>query len=136
MINQKKGLIFSTLIVLLLVSSCAKDAGEGGSSSIKGKVWGKYYNKTFTSLIGEAYAPKKDVYIIYGDDASYGDKQETCYDGSFEFKYLRKGKYKVYAYSLDTTLTNPATQFAVIAEVEITKNGETVVTDDIVIADN
>jgi hypothetical protein len=136
MINQKKGLIFSTLVVLLLVSSCAKDAGEGGTSSIKGKVWGKYYNKTFTSLIGETYAPDKDVYIIYGDDATYGDKQKTCYDGSFEFKYLRKGKYKVYAYSLDTTLTNPSTQFAVIAEVEITKNGETVVTNDIVIADN
>jgi hypothetical protein len=75
MINQKKGLIFSTLVVLLLVSSCAKDAGEGGTSSIKGKVWGKYYNKTFTSLIGETYAPDKDVYIIYGDDATYGDKQ-------------------------------------------------------------
>lgn len=136
MINQKKGLIFSTLIVLLLVSSCAKDAGEGGSSTIKGKVYAKYYNKTFTSLIGETYAPKKDVYIVYGDDASYGDKQETCYDGSFEFKYLRKGKYKVYAYSLDTTLTNPATQFGVIEEVEITKNGETVITNDIVISDN
>ncbi len=136
MINQKKGLIFSTFVVLLLVASCAKDAGEGGSSSIKGKVYAKYYNKTFTSLIGETYAPDKDVYIIFGDDVTYGDKQKTCYDGSFEFKYLRKGKYKVYAYSLDTTLTNPSTQFAVIAEVEITKNGETVVTNDIVIADN
>lgn len=136
MINQKKGLIFSTFVVLLLVASCAKDAGEGGSSSIKGKVYAKYYNKTFTSLIGETYAPDKDVYIIFGDDVTYGDKQKTCYDGSFEFKYLRKGKYKVYAYSLDTTLTNPSTQFAVIAEVEIAKNGETVVTNDIVVADN
>ena len=136
MINQKKGLILSTFVVLLLVASCAKDAGEGGTSSIKGKVYAKYYNKTFTSLIGETYAPDKDVYIIFGDDVTYGDKQKTCYDGSFEFKYLRKGKYKVYAYSLDTTLTNPSTQFAVIAEVEITKNGETVVTNDIVIADN
>ena len=136
MINQKKGLILSTFVVLLLVASCAKDAGEGGTSSIKGKVYAKYYNKTFTSLIGETYAPDKDVYIIFGDDVTYGDKQKTCYDGSFEFKYLRKGKYKVYAYSLDTTLTNPSTQFAVIAEVEITKNGETEVTNDIVIADN
>lgn len=136
MINQKKALIFGAFLVLLLVASCSKDAGEGGTSSIRGKVYAKYYNKTFTSLIGEAYAPDQDVYIIYGDDVTYGDKQKTCYDGSFEFKYLRKGTYKVYAYSLDTTLTNPATQFAVIAEVKITKSGETIVTDNLLISEN
>jgi len=136
MITQKRWLIFSVSILLILITSCTKEAGEGGTSSIKGKVYATYYNKTFTSVIGQMYAPDKDVYIIYGDDATYSDKQKTCYDGSFEFKYLRKGKYKVYAYSLDTTLTNPATQFAVIAEVTISSNGETIVTDDLIISEN
>jgi hypothetical protein len=136
MMIQKKLLNISVFVLILLLASCTKEAGEGGTSAIKGKVYTKYYNNTFTSLIGESYAPDKDVYIIYGDDVTYGDKQKTCYDGSFEFKYLRKGNYKVYAYSLDTTLTNPATQFAVIAEVTISNNGETVTSNDLIIIDN
>ena len=136
MMLRKKWLTMGLLSLLLIINSCAKDAGEGGTSSIKGKVYGKFYNETFTSLTGESYAPDVDVYIVYGDESTYGDKQKTCYDGSFEFKYLRKGNYKVYAYSKDTTLTNPTTKYAVIAEVTISKSGETVITEDIIIADN
>lgn len=133
---RKRWITLSIFSLILMISSCAKDAGEGGTSSIKGKVYCKYYNETFTSLNGESYAPDVDVYIVYGDETTYGDKQKTCYDGSFEFKYLRKGNYKVYAYSKDTTMTNPTTQFAVVAEVTISKSGETVTTEDLIIADN
>jgi len=135
MIIQKKWISLSLLFLLLICASCSKDAGEGGTSSIKGKVYAKYYNKTFTSLLGESYAPDKDVYIIYGDNETYGDKQKTSYGGTFEFKYLRKGKYKVYTYSLDTTFTNPVGFYAVIVDVYISENGETITTNDIIVAD-
>lgn len=136
MIQKKRIPIFIALMLCTMLFSCSKEPGEGGTSTIQGKVLAKYYNETFTAQLGEAYAPDKDVYIIYGDDASYSDKQKTNYDGSFEFKYLRKGKYRIYAYSKDTTLTNPVGKFAVYADVEITKKGETVVVPDIKIADN
>ena len=132
---QKKWITLSTIILLLFNISCSKDAGEGGTSSIQGKVYARYYNKTFTSFLGECYAPNKYVYICYGDNVAYDDKQRTNGGGTFEFKYLRKGKYKVYTFSLDTTLTNPSGQFAVIADVTISDNNATVTTKDLVIAD-
>ncbi|MEI6696667.1 MAG: hypothetical protein WCO13_11420 [Bacteroidota bacterium] len=132
---QKKWISLSAIILIVFSVSCSKDAGEGGTSSIQGKVYARYYNKTFTSFLGESYAPDKYVYICYGDNVGYGDKQRTNGGGSFEFKYLRKGKYKVYTFSLDTTLSNPAGQFAVIENVTISDNDETVTTNDFLIAD-
>lgn len=136
MILKKQVHILAAFLLCTSLLSCNKEPGEGGTSSIQGKVLATYYNETFTAQLGESYAPDKDVYIVYGDDATYSDKQKTNYDGSFEFKYLRKGKYRIYAYSKDTTLTNPTGKFAVYADVEITKKGETVVVSDIKIADN
>ena len=106
----------------VLSISCSKDPGVGGNASIHGKVYAKYYNKYFTLYLGEGYAADQEVYIIYGDEISYGDRTRTSYDGSYEFKYLRKGKYKVYTYSKDSTLTLPSETYAVIEEGEITSN--------------
>jgi hypothetical protein len=135
MIIKTKWLILNTIMVLICCSSCSKEAGEGGTSTITGKVYAKYYNKTLTSYIGESYAPNKYVYIIYGDNQGYGDKQRTNYGGVFEFKYLRKGRYTIYTFSLDTTFTNPAGQFGVVEQVNITDDDQTVTTKDLVIVD-
>ncbi|MCX6232689.1 MAG: hypothetical protein NTZ33_14220 [Bacteroidetes bacterium] len=131
----KNPITIIAILLLLFIASCSKEAGEGGTSAIQGKVYARYYNKTFTSFLGESYAPNKYVYICYGDNIAYGDKQRTDGGGSFEFKYLRKGKYKVYTFSLDTTLTNPAGQFEVLENVTITDNDQTVTTKDLLIAD-
>jgi hypothetical protein len=121
--KMKKLLLFVLpLLIAVMISSCAKDPGVGGNASIHGKVYAKYYNKYFTVLYGEGYAADKEVYIIYGDDLDYGDKVNTNYDGTYEFKYLRKGKYKVVTYSKDSTLTIPSGTYAVIEEGEITSN--------------
>ncbi|MFZ4399472.1 MAG: hypothetical protein ACOYO1_05510 [Bacteroidales bacterium] len=135
MIILKKWILISAVFLLLFNTSCSKDAGEGGTSTIQGKVYARYYNKTFSSFLGESYAPNKYVYICYGDNSAYGDKQRTNYAGVFEFKYLRKGKYKIYTFSLDTTLANPAGQFAVIEDITISENDETYTTKDLIIAD-
>ncbi|MFM7023093.1 MAG: hypothetical protein ACKOXB_08950 [Flavobacteriales bacterium] len=128
-------ILFSALIFFCL--SCSKSEGEGGTSSIRGKVYAKIYNKNITAVNAEGYAPEEDVYIIYGDQVTYSDNQNTNYDGYYEFKYLRPGNYKVYAYSRDSTgaykynVNTNAPAVAVIAEVKISTNYETVVVPDI-----
>jgi hypothetical protein len=125
-------ILFAVVFLAVFYTSCKKDPGSGGTSSIYGKVFAKDYNSTFTVLLESYYAQDYDVYLIYGDDKTYGDKVKTSYDGTFEFKYLRKGTYHVYAYSKDSTLLTNA-MIPVIEDVEITKNNEDVETPEIVI---
>lgn len=124
---MKKRILIPSLIIVsaLFFCACEKEAGEGGTSSVFGKVYVKDYNSTYTVLQEEYYAPKEDVYIVYGDDRTYSEHVETNYDGTFEFKFLRKGTYHIYVYSEDSTLQSSA-KYAVIRDVEITKNGEDV----------
>jgi hypothetical protein len=127
-------IIFPALVISLIITivSCKKDAGEGGNSSLYGKVYVKDYNSTFTVLEEEYYAPDEDVYIIYDNDRSYGDHTKTSYDGTYEFKYLRPGTYHIYAYSKDSSLqTNAA--MPVTKDVKITKARQEVEVPEIVI---
>ena len=131
--NHKRLLFFLFLSVLtMILFSCKKDPGEGGTSSIFGKVYARDYNSTFTVLQGEYYAPDKYVYIIYGDGKDYGNKIKTSYDGTYEFKYLRPGSYHVYCFSKDSTLQTNA-EIAVMKDVTISKNYQEAGVEDIVI---
>ena len=94
---------FVLLFVVNLIS-CKKEAGEGGTSTIKGKIWVEDWNNAFTIKNGEYAGYDQDVYILYGDAVSYSEKTKANYNGEFEFKYLRKGKYKIYVYSKNNTL--------------------------------
>lgn len=119
--------------------SCKKTEGEGGSATITGKIYVKDYNGSFTSINAQYYATKEDVFIIYGDQVTYGDKVSTNYDGTYEFKYLQKGKYKIYAYSKDSTgayngtVNANAAPKAIIETVEISKKKEAVQVPEITI---
>ena len=44
-------------------------------------------------------AAKTDVFIIYGDEAYFGNDVETNAEGLYQFEYLRPGDYTVFAYS-------------------------------------
>ena len=121
------------IISILLLSGCEKEAGEGGTSSITGKVWVLDYNSEYTEINATYYGQKEDVFIIYGDEVVYGNAFETNYDGTYKFDHLRKGKYRIYAYSEDTTGLVPGGTFPVIREVEITENKQDLVIDDLVI---
>lgn len=102
-----------------------KDANSGGTARIKGRVYVKNYNSTFTRLNESYYAAGEDVYIVYGNSPVYNDKIKTSYDGSFEFNKLRKGSYKIFVWSKDSTRLNagkvPAEQ-----AVEINARGQQV----------
>jgi hypothetical protein len=124
---------FVLLLMIAQLSSCKKPAGEGGTSSIKGKVWVEDWNTAFTVKNGEYAGADEDVYIIYGDDISYGDKTKANYEGAFEFKYLRKGKYKIYVYSKDKTFASASGDTYVLKEINISKNKQTVELEQITI---
>lgn len=125
--------LFSVLLVSAMLISCKKPAGEGGKNTIKGSLWVEDWNSSFTIKNSEYAAYDEDVYIIYGDDVSYSDKTKSNYNGEFEFKYLRKGKYKIYVYSKDKTLTQPSGEVSIVQEVEITEKKGTKTLDRIII---
>lgn len=111
---------FAVFLSAILASSCKKGPGEGGNSSIYGKVWVRDFNSNFTILYGEYNGADEDVYIVYGDEKGSSDRVRSNYDGTYEFKYLRPGNYKVYVYSKDSTMSSPSGSVTVIKEVEIT----------------
>lgn len=123
---MKKIVPAAVLLLLLVFAACKKGPGEGGNSTITGKVWVKDYNGDFTIFNGEYAGADEDVYVIYGNDASYGDKVKAGPDGVFEFKYLRPGDYTVYVYSKDKTMTTASNKVAVKASVTIGKKKQTV----------
>ena len=128
---MKKYVPFYLFIFLsIFLFSCEKEAGDGGNSTIYGKIIAHNYNAEFTNLKGIYPAYDEDVFIIYGDDRSFSDKVQTNYDGVYEFRYLRPGDYTIYAYSKDSTLTMPAEMYPVIVKVSISKKKETVEVPD------
>ncbi len=114
----------------LLLSSCKKEEGVGGTSTITGKVYVNEYSSA-GNLLAEYYAQEERVYIIYGDGTAYDNDYRTSYDGSYKFQYLNKGTYKLFCYSNCDTCASGS--IAVIKEVEITSNNSTVEVEDIVI---
>src|ERR1051326_3373628 len=98
-------LLFASICIMTFAfTSCKKDPGPGGTSAVHGKVKTFKYDNTATYLYNSYYAKEEDVYIIYGTDHTYyDDHYKTSYDGSYEFQYLQKGTYQVFAYSTDTT---------------------------------
>lgn len=129
---MNKNLISIILFISIMFSlSCEKIEGEGGTSTISGKVYAYEYNKN-GELVDQYYAADQDVYIIYGENSdTYDDKFATSYDGSFEFKYLQQGYYKIFVYSQCDTCSG---EIEVIStEVNISENYKEYVLEDLVI---
>ena len=97
--------IYSLVIISAVsfaLNSCKKYEGEGGKSSITGKIMidQKLYVNGVLSQTVSFEGAKEDVYLVYGeDDLIYDDKVEANYDGTYTFKYLQPGTYTVFAYS-------------------------------------
>jgi hypothetical protein len=130
---MKRFFFFPLLFITLLQFSCEKEEGEGGTSTITGKVFVRQYNSNFTFLSEQYYAPDEDVYIIYGDDAVYSDKTTTNFDGTFRFKYLREGNYTIFAYSEDSANYPTRHQIPVMLDVKISKRNQTIEIEDIIL---
>lgn len=126
----------SILIVSILcfvVSSCSKYEGQGGAATIKGVIIEQKYNTLGNPILNGSYpAPDQDIFIIYGaENTFYDDDIKTSFDGTFEFRYLRKGKYKVFTY--EDCKPCPSGKKEVIQEAIITKKNQQFVMDTIYI---
>jgi hypothetical protein len=117
---------FLVIVLSILLYSCSNGPGPGGTATIRGKIETRQYSKFFTALEFVYLAKNETVYLVYGNDYSYNDKTSTDYRGQFEFKYLRKGSYKLYVYSADSAaVAGPpynaqAPEKAITRDVEIT----------------
>ena len=134
---MKYKIIVGFLSLVFLIGSCKKEEGQGGRATIKGKVYAEYWDKSFSTKQDSSYAPNVDVYIVYGNESTFGDDQKTSFDGTYEFKYLQKGNYKIYAYSRDSSgvatgqLNTYSPNVAIVKSVEITERKQIAELDDI-----
>lgn len=127
--------ISAATCMLFVSAGCKKEAGPGGRASVKGKVYAYDWDNTQLFKISEGYSSGERVYILYGDNTTIGDDVRTSMDGSFEFKYLNKGRYKLFVNSLDTAykIKGNDTYIPVIREFEITNTKGTLTLEDIII---
>jgi hypothetical protein len=126
-------ILLSSFLVLILIS-CNKEEGIGGTSSITGKIIERRYNANFSVLSEpQFYSPDEDVFIVFGDDAVYGDKVTTHFDGTYRFDYLREGSYTIFAYSEDSANYPTQRKIPVMKKVEITEKNQTIQVDPIII---
>ncbi|MBI3521339.1 MAG: hypothetical protein HY062_18505 [Bacteroidetes bacterium] len=124
---MRQRILYITLLVLgvTIIGSCKKTPGEGGNARIKGTFWVRNYDQLFTYVTGRYPAINTTVYLFFGDDVSPGTSVKTNENGEFEFQYLRKGKYRVVAYSKQRQSTNTTPDVtAVEYDVTITKRKE------------
>lgn len=120
-----KKLIISFLaffVAALLLLSCNKDEGEGGTAVIEGTLMQVLHPDDDYSLSTDTVpAAKTDVFIIYGDDVIYGDDMKTDPQGHYRFKYLKPGTYTIFAYSV-----LPSGEKVAVYETVTIKHGEKV----------
>ena len=122
-------LILPIFILFMVFSSCRKVEGPGGSVTIKGVVIER--NHVGTSIF-EYPAADQDVYIIYGSENSfYDDDVSTSYDGSFEFRYLQKGDYQIFAYQDNPSVASGTDE--VLVQVNASENNQVIILDTIYI---
>ena len=130
------------LSIVLFMTSCDKDPGEGGTSAINGEVYkiftfqnpntGNWYTSYYQLDAG------KDVFIIYSDNQSeiYDDKFETDYNGRYHFEYLRNGEYTIYTYADSSDASNVRYDYPVFRNVKITSSNSIITAKDFVIEKN
>ena len=93
-------LLLTLMAMAFLLPSCNKGPGEGGTGTVQGFVKLVHHpDDDYTLTPDTLAAAKTDVFIIYGDEAYFGDDVETNADGLYLFEYLRPGDYTVFAYS-------------------------------------
>ena len=120
-----KLILVSVLIIPL--NSCKKPPGPGGRATVTGKVLAADWDNSQRAVMSRGPAVDERVYIIYGNGNIIGNDVRTGPDGTFEFRYLNKGHYKVFVNSLDSTLLYKGndTKHSVIQEFDITGASET-----------
>lgn len=112
--------LFVALLLLAQMPSCNNKEGEGGTGTVQGYVRLVHHpDDDYNLNVDTMAAAKTDVFIIYGDEAFYGDDTETNPDGLYQFEYLTPGDYTVFAYS-----TLPTGEKVAVAETVTLERGK------------
>ncbi len=126
-------------LMLTFATGCEKEPGEGGRSSISGRIIEQEMSAPLQNeMVREYPLVDERVYIIYGDSTKvYDDNMRTDFNGRFKFSYLRKGTYTIFVYTEcnvihDVGCADDGGVWAVKRTVELGKN-ENVVLDDIIV---
>lgn len=126
--------VFFLATVVTAFSGCSKVEGEGGAATITGKIYIQDYTVAHTKNGAPYEGYDVDVYIVYGTGATYDDDFKTSYDGSYEFKNLRKGTYTIFVYSdIVPEPADPPKQEVKMQQVTISDKKGTVEVPDITI---
>ena len=131
--------IFILVVIVLFFSSCEKEPGEGGTSSIIGSVYkiSTYFNALTQEVDTIFYQldSGEDVYVIYSDNESdfYNDKIETNWNGQYRFDYLRKGDYTIFVYADSTDILNISYDYPVFQHISVEANNSTYTLSDFII---
>ena len=98
--NRMRRILMTLLALALILPSCNKGPGEGGTGTVQGYVKLVHHpDDDYTLTPDTMAAAKTDVFIIYGNEVYFGNDVETGADGMYQFEYLRPGDYTVFAYS-------------------------------------
>ena len=126
---SKFKIISSVFLSTILIYSCRKVEGPGGSITIKGIVVERNH---VGNAVFEYPAADQDVYLIYGNENSfYDDDIKTSFDGSFEFRYLQKGDYQVFVYEENNA--EPSGTSEILIPINASENNQIITLDTIYI---
>ena len=92
-------ILMALLALALVMPSCNKGPGEGGTGTLQGYVKLVHHPDDYSLTPDTMVAAKTDVFIVYGDEEYFGDDVETGPDGFYQFNYLLPGKYTLFSYS-------------------------------------
>ena len=92
--------LLATLLTII-AGGCEKSEGEGGNSSISGRIIEQDMLALCSDEIEAEYpVAEQRVYIIYGDESEvYHDDMRTDFDGRYKFRWLRPGTYTIFVIS-------------------------------------
>jgi hypothetical protein len=129
---MKSLIIFAASCSILLFTACNKEPGEGGTSSVTGKLVVYDVNGSGDTTSAQYPAMDADVFIIYGTETeTYSDNFKTSFDGSYRFDYLTPGTYTIFAYSECSTCAGG--QEVRSTTIEITDKKQAIALDDLTI---
>ncbi|MEM7103088.1 MAG: hypothetical protein AAF502_08170 [Bacteroidota bacterium] len=120
------------LLFLSALQSCEKPPGEGGTSTLIGRVYAIDTNQD-GEYQGEYWKSDYRVYVIYGDSPIFDDLTRTHFDGTYQFKYLYPGDYTLFCYSKCDTCDSG--EDVVMEKVTIDGRGQTIEVPTITIID-
>jgi thioredoxin reductase len=90
--------IFFLFAISILFTTCKKEEGKGGLSTIKGKVYAFDLDRLGIK-VDSGYMANVKVFISYGNHTWVDDNTRTAIDGTFAFEWLNKGDYRVWIIS-------------------------------------